>query len=330
MIKTPKFWYESEPDIRAQLLKPVASLYAFGRRHHYSKIALGSLRAASKIICVGNVTAGGAGKTPVAAALYHLLEDMGMLPALVSRGYGGALEGPVMVDAEHHTADDVGDEPLMLSQQGLKVWIGKNRRHVVTVVEEMSDVILLDDGYQNPSVVKDLHILVIDGAVGFGNGCLLPAGPLREKPAEALARADMVIIIGADRTGLREMIRKNYPDCNLVGAKLVPDKKLMARLAGASCHAFAGIGRPGKFFEMLRGFNIKLDKCLAFADHHPYRTADLEPLLDGRQGQKILTTVKDYVRLPAALHPQVTPIKVALHFDDVEMVKSLLSRKAGG
>lgn len=327
MMKTPEFWYDAKPGLLAKLLKPLAALYAWARDHHYKKAGLSPLRSSSKVICIGNVTAGGAGKTPVAAALYTILEDMDLLPALVSRGYGGTLEGPVMVDTDYHAAAEVGDEPLMLSQQGLKVWVGKNRRHAVTIVEEMSGLILLDDGYQNPSVHKDMHILVIDGQTGFGNGCLLPAGPLREKPETALARADMVIIIGQDRSGVGKYITGLGVDCPLIKADLVPDPKLMARLKGRHCRAFAGIGRPEKFFSMLRNHDVTITEYQAFADHHPYRKSDLGALLENRGDQKVLTTAKDYVRLPAAIRNNVTPVPVMLQFESPALLKSLVSRK---
>lgn len=327
MIKTPAFWYDPKPGLPARLLKPVAAVYGWARDHHYKRSGLSPLQSSAKVICIGNVTTGGAGKTPVAAAIYEILEDMDFLPALVSRGYGGTLAGPVMVDSDYHTAAEVGDEPLMLSQQGLKVWVSKNRRHAVTIVEEMSGVMLLDDGYQNPSVNKDMHILVIDGETGFGNGCLLPAGPLRETPAAALNRADMVIIIGRDRTGVGQYISGLGLKCPVLGAALIPDPKLITRLKDRNCRAFAGIGRPEKFFTMLRDHGVKVTKTQAFADHHPYRKADLDALLENRGDHKILTTAKDYVRLPSAIRNTIVPVPVTLKFESPALLKSLLSRK---
>ena len=243
-MRAPDFWYGqgASASLTAALLSPLGVLYG----------AIGRLRRAvvqpydcgRPVVCVGNLVAGGAGKTPVALSLVTALQRRGLSVHCLSRGYGGRESGPLRVDREHHSYREVGDEPLLLAAQA-PTWIARDRaagaRAAVTAGAE---VIVMDDGFQNPSVKKTLSLLVIDGAVGLGNGRLIPAGPLREAPSAGLARAQAAVILGQDRRGLASQLPTQLP---VLDAALMPPAKGWTP-AGQRFLAFAGIGRPEKFF----------------------------------------------------------------------------------
>ena len=259
------------------------------------------------------------------------LAARGVSAHVVSRGYGGRIVGPHLVDPLDDTAVDVGDEPLMLAARGL-VWIARDRAAGATrAAEGGAPLILLDDGFQNPGLAKDAAILMVDAVAGFGNGRVIPAGPLREPVAEGLARADLIVLVGAPEARARATRRwLDLQDVPMVGAQLVPLKTGWP-LEGEDVVAFAGIGRPEKFFDTVRSMGANLIATHAFPDHHSYPPRIVRRLIaEARQsGAVAVTTEKDAVRLPADLRGEVVTIQVSLELEDWSAVDDLLARLLG-
>jgi tetraacyldisaccharide 4'-kinase len=275
------------------------------------------------VLCVGNPTVGGSGKTPTALALARLLMDAGERPFLLSRGYGGRLSGPVRVDTEHHRADDVGDEPLLLAR-GAPTVIARDRVAGARVARAAgASVIVLDDGFQNPALAKDLSILVIDGRRGTGNGRVFPAGPLRAPLAAQFERAHAVLIIGDGPAGAMTAHDAELRGLTVFRGRLVPDSASVAALAGGRVLAFAGIGDPEKFFATLRDAGIDVVIARGFPDHHRFTAGEAAALVAeaDRAGLTLVTTEKDFVRLAykralAALAARSRALPVALEIEE--------------
>jgi tetraacyldisaccharide 4'-kinase len=319
-LLTPEFW--ARAGLIPDLLQPLAWAYAAAgaARHAWTD----PWRAPVPVICVGNLVAGGAGKTPVAIALARRLQASGIALHLLSRGYGGSLAGPIAVDRARHDAAQVGDEALLLAAAA-PAWIARDRvAGAKAAVAAGAQCLLLDDGLQNPTLAKDLALLVIDGAYGFGNRRVLPAGPLREPLDTGLARADAVVLMGEDRAGVTPLLAGK----TVLRARLVPENA--AAFAGRTAVAFAGIGRPAKFFATLEAIGARLAARHAFPDHHPYRAAELQRLLaDAEAAHAVLvTTAKDAVRLPVEWRSHVEVLRVTAQFDDPTAVDRLLDQAA--
>lgn len=294
-MKAPAFWWDRTPGAIARLLLPFGALYgALTAR----RMARDGARADVPVICIGNFTAGGAGKTPTAIALAKALEARGERPVFLSRGYGGRVTQPTLVDRMTHSAAEVGDEPLLLAEAAPTI-VAADRVAGARLAAAEGSVILMDDGMQNPALAKDFTLAVIDGGAGFGNGLCLPAGPLRAPVAAQMAHVDALIAIGLG-SGITEAVALGAEGQKPVfRSTLTTDPAVADWLAGRRVIAFAGIGRPQKFFEMLLGYYAKLDGVHPFADHHPYSEADaamLRGLAAARQ-VAIVTTEKDRVRL---------------------------------
>jgi tetraacyldisaccharide 4'-kinase len=315
MLKSPKFWFKDK-GLLSLLLYPLSFIYAVCDRIVFWRRSKNTFKSSAKVICVGNITVGGSGKTPVVEKLCEFFERDAVSHSVVSRGYGGEKIGPLMVDVQRDSAKDVGDEPLMLAKQGHNVWVGKNRKVTIEHAEDMASVLIMDDGFQNPVVKKDLNILVFDGGVGIGNGLHLPAGPLRETLAHAVKRSDVAIIIGSDKTNLAARIQKENDKLKVFKAFMVPDKNVLRRMQKKRVVAFAGIGRPEKFFSMLRNYGIKLIDSFSFADHKVYSEWELARVMAHRDTASIVTTTKDFVRVPQKFRPYVTSIPATLEFED--------------
>ncbi|MGO4127763.1 tetraacyldisaccharide 4'-kinase [Inquilinus sp. YAF38] len=325
-MKTPGFWYRPEATPAARLLAPAGALYDLASRLRRALVK--PQRAPVPVICVGNLVAGGAGKTPVALALARRLAEIGIAVHVLSRGHGGSLAGPVRVD--RHSAAEVGDEPLLLARAA-PAWISRDRPAGARAAAAAgAQLILMDDGFQNPSLAKDLSFLVVDGTSGFGNGRILPAGPLREHPEHGLARADALVIMGPDRAGIRVLAARHGPPGRLglpaLGARLVPSPEDAARLRGRKVLAFAGIGRPEKFFATLAELGAEIAGAVPYPDHHAYTPDEVMRLVETAQerGAVPVTTEKDLVRLPPEARPMVEALRVELVWDDPAAVDAVL------
>jgi len=319
---TPRFWQEGKNDWRSFALIPFAKIYAWktAKRLQNSK----NWKAPFPVISVGNIVVGGSGKTPVTMALADRFRRQGHTPHVVLRGYGGCLSGPVRVDANKHSFGDVGDEAL-LHATVTPTWVSRDRKlGVEAAIAAGADIILLDDAHQNPDVAKTISFVVVDAGFGLGNGRVIPAGPLREPAAVGFARADAVIVIGE---GSNDVSPKGVPKLDAI---LVPDAS-NSLAAGANLLAFAGIGRPDKFFETLRVFGHSVAETVAFPDHHPFSENDGQKLT-ARAAQldaQLVTTTKDWVRLPSGLQAITVPFGVHIEWCDESMVDALLEKAMG-
>ena len=318
-MRAPDFWTRPAGLLSAALA-PLAAAYDLAGRLRRSLVR--PTRVAVPVLCVGNLVAGGAGKTPVAIALAERLAGRGRAPHLISRGYGGREAGPLRIDPAAHSAARVGDEPLLLARVA-PAWVARDRvAGARAAIDAGADCLLLDDGFQNPRLAKDLSLVVVDGESGFGNGRVMPAGPLRESIAQGLARADAVVLIGDDS---RDLASRLPPGLPLLHARLLPAAEA-EDLRGEAVLAFAGIGRPEKLFATLRGLGARLVESRAFPDHHPYSTAEVEALLTAAAdlGAVAVTTEKDAVRLPSAQRARVRSLGVVLQWADETALDSLL------
>ena len=318
-MRAPEFW--AEDGALPRLLDPLGRLYGLAGRAR--RLCITPQPAPVPAICVGNLTVGGAGKTPVALALAARLLAAGERPHLVTRGYGGRARGPLRVDPTRHDSLLVGDEALLLAALA-PTWVARDRLAGARAAAAAgANIVILDDGLQNPRFAPDLAFVVIDGDYGFGNGRLLPAGPLREPVAAGLGRAHAAIRLGGGASGKARPLLAGLP---CLAAELRPTADAPP-LAGRLVLAFAGIGRPQKLFATLRKAGAVLVDGVAFPDHHRYRRAEVERLLAqaARVGAMCVTTAKDAVRLPADLRTRVMVLPVAVSWRDPAKLDRLLA-----
>lgn len=303
------------------LLAPFGAAYGRVARHRCRQSK--PWRAPVPVGCVGNLVVGGTGKTPLCIAIGERLRERGLDLHFLSRGYGGALRGPLRVRPDDHDAEQVGDEPLLLAAAG-PTWIARQRpAGIRAAVAAGAEAIVMDDGFQNPSVIKDVAIIVVDGLRGFGNGRVFPAGPLREPVAQGLGRADAVVVVGVDQTGVAERLG----DLPVLRARLEPVPEVERRLQNREVVAFAGIGHPEKFFETLRQMGCSIHAAHAFADHHVYRPKELDAILREAQAAAAVpvTTAKDAARLPRGFAERVEVLPVAVVWEDEAAIDRLLA-----
>jgi tetraacyldisaccharide 4'-kinase len=320
-VRAPSFWWQ-EPATATALLSPIATVYGAVAA---ARLRRNGERAGVPVLCVGNPTVGGSGKTPTSLALARLLIEAGERPFLLSRGYGGRLAGPVRVDPQHHRADDVGDEPLLLARCAPTV-IARDRAAGARFARGAgASVIVLDDGFQNPSLAKDLSILVIDARRTIGNGLVFPAGPLRAPLTAQFDRAQAMLTIGDGPATATIESAAALRGLSLFRATLMPDAASVATLKGSRVLAFAGIGDPEKFFATVADAGVAVAATRSFPDHHRYRRRELAALRSAaaRDGLVLLTTEKDRARLGERVLP-VTALPVTLAFADEGAFKSLL------
>jgi len=312
MRAAPVFW-RKPPGFLAHVLSPVGVAYDTAGR--LRRVMSRPQRPPVPVVCIGNLVAGGAGKTPVALALSNWFTERGVQLHAVTRGYGGRLRGPVRVDPNRHDASAVGDEALLLAMHA-PCWVARARAAGVrAAVAEGAGAILLDDGFQNPTVPKTLGLIVVDAGYGFGNERVIPAGPLRENLRRGFARADAVVLLAA-KGEASDSGRLQTCGVPLLPAVLEP--VFGERLAGARLLAFAGIGRPEKFFVTLRALGADLVGARAFPDHHPFRVSELEALRNDaeRAGARLITTTKDIVRVPLVQRAGIEVLDVRIRWLD--------------
>lgn len=321
-VRTPDFWQRD--GVRARALAPAAWVYG-----GVAAIRRRAARPASPpvpVVCIGNLVAGGAGKTPVALALGGMLAASGHAPHFLSRGYGGGTKGPLRVDLRRHGADDVGDEALLLARVAPS-WVSADRRAGADAAARGgAALVVMDDGHQNATVAKAYSIVVVDGAHGFGNGRLLPAGPLREPVRAGLARADAAVVIGPDERGIGGALPAGL---RALGGRLAPSGG-SAEIAGKPVVAFAGIARPEKFFATLREIGCRIERAQGFPDHHRFREAEIAALVETarRLGAVAVTTAKDAVRLPPTLRGAVQVLNIAVEWENPAAADALIEEIA--
>ena len=332
----PTWWYDPAPRWQTTALAPLAFVYgAVAVRRHKSATPY---RSSLPVICVGNFTAGGTGKTPMSLAVARIVRELGAEPWFLSRGYGGRLDGQERVDPARHAAAEVGDEPLLLAAHAPTV-ISRDRRLGAEFIARQNPgnaVIIMDDGLQNPALFKDLSIAVVDAKRGLGNGDVIPAGPLRAPMAFQMSLADVIVINGTDGKAARQLGDIKGPASPvLLSAHTVP-RSDTTWLNGATIVAYAGIANPSRFFEMLESLGARVVERLTFADHQTLSTADAARLLDLAQerGAQLVTTEKDFARLAglgdsrAALRDasKTLPIAIQLPANDAVILKDKIAK----
>ncbi len=318
-MRAPDFWQRTS--LASRVLAPAGCAMALAGR--LRRQAAVPVRLDVPVICVGNVVAGGAGKTPVALALARALSEVRVAAHFLLRGYGGRLTGPVLVNPDIHGAEDVGDEALLLAATG-PTWVARDRAAGgLAAVRAGAGAVVMDDGFQNPSLAQSLPLLVVDGAYGFGNGYVMPAGPLREPLGDALARAAAVVLMGDDEAGIADDLARRA-DIPVICASLTATDN---SLAGKRVVAFAGIGRPEKFFASLSTLPCTVAAARAFPDHHRYRSAELAALrhLAEQQDAILVTTAKDAVRLGPEAMAGIRILPVQVTWQDENAIRGLLA-----
>ena len=326
----PAFWYRPSSWM-SRFLMPLGAIYGVIASHRLQREGLD---AGIPVLCVGNYHVGGAGKTPTVLALAKLLGELGETPVVLSRGYGGQLRGPILVDLERHAAADVGDEPLMMART-IPVVVARDRIDGVALARaQRASIILMDDGFQNPAIAKDASLIVIDGARGLGNACVFPAGPLRAPLPPQLARTDALIVIGdgvGAGTVAAAVAARGKP---VLRAHLRSGEASVASLRGKRVLAFAGIGDPSRFFRTLRANGIEVVMERAFADHHPFSENQIEMLREEarRDGLTLVTTEKDLARLRGRNGLpewawEIVPFAVTLEFDDAVRLRKFVAEQ---
>ena len=315
----PLFWYRPR-GMASRLLAPLEWIWTNTTRRRLKNGAWEKLDV--PVICVGNINVGGTGKTPTVIALLEIFANFGIVAHVVSRGHGGSESGPLQVNERIHTADQVGDEPLLIAAFG-PCWVAKDRTDGAKVaISAGAQVILMDDGFQNPSLAKDLSIVIVDAEIGFGNCRVMPAGPLREPLSDGLKRADIVVAIGTPAAQKRLAAQIDIP----VWRGELRSLETGMDWAGTRFIAFAGIGRPGKFFTTLENLGANVIATHAFPDHAPYSDTILQRLKSeaSAKSAQLVTTEKDMARLPADFRRDVLALPVRLVFNDPDTVKSTL------
>ena len=333
-MREPAFWWHP-PSWQSRLLTPVASLYGSiaSRRMQRAGGTVGL-----PVICVGNYHVGGAGKTPVALALTSMLRARGERPFLLSRGYGGRLHGPVVVDTVRHTARDVGDELLLLARAAPAILARDRMAGALLARTAGASVIIMDDGFQNPALRKDLSLIVMDAQRGVGNGAVFPSGPLRAPLAAQIARTDAIIIVGngthadSSRPDFSSVTGHCKSAIPMIAAHIVPEETSLTALRGKRLLAFAGIGDPQRFFATLTASGLDVVAKQSFPDHHPFGVAEMRRLAaKALQGDlTMVTTEKDWVRIAtnsemSSLMPEIFPFAVKIAFNDVTLLEQKIS-----
>ena len=330
-MREPSFWWRG-PGLRPGCSAPLAAVYGAVAR---ARLARRGRPAGVPVVCIGNLTVGGAGKTPTALAVARMLVAAGERPVFLSRGYGGTLAGPLRVDPVRHRAFEVGDEPLLLARAAPTI-VARDRVEGASMVADPA-VIVMDDGFQNPSLAKDFSVLVVDARRGIGNGRVIPAGPLRAPLDAQLARAHALVVVGTLARDPDIVAWARARAIPIFAARLEPDTDFISTLGGGRVLAFAGIGDPQKFFASLADAGITVASTRSFPDHHRYTRGEARALCDeaDRDGLVLVTTEKDLARLTgdeegALLAVRARALPVTLAVERAESLKSLLLERIAG
>ncbi|HJS45058.1 MAG TPA: tetraacyldisaccharide 4'-kinase, partial [Rhizomicrobium sp.] len=309
-MRAPDFWRRR--GLIGGLLAPLGTLY--GATVAFKARRAKPFDAGIPVVCVGNLTAGGSGKTPVAIAVAEMLRAKGHRPYFLTRGYGGSEGGPALA-SPGHSAQMMGDEALLLARAAPAIVARDRAAGAKLAREKGATIIVMDDGHQNFTLRKDLSLVVVDAETGFGNGYQIPAGPLREPVAQGLARADAVVLVGdgaPDLAGFRGPVLRVH---------LKPDG---VAFADKQVFAFAGIGRPEKFAAALEASGATVTGRCFFADHHPYGEDEILRLKAAAKDAMLVTTEKDFVRLTASQREGIRVLKIAAAFDEPAVLSGLL------
>jgi tetraacyldisaccharide 4'-kinase len=324
-MRAPAFWWQPG---RGRLLSPLAAVYGAAA---WWRMRSRGRDAGVPVICLGNLTVGGGGKTPTALAVGRLLLAAHTRPFFLSRGYGGRLGGPVLVNPSDHKAADVGDEPLLLARLASTIVARDRVAGAAAARARGANVIVMDDGFQNPSLKKDLSILVIDGTRGIGNRRIIPAGPLRAPLGSQLKRAHALVLVGPPDGAASVIKAAHRRRLALFHAHLEPDRSTLAALNGRRVLAFAGIADPEKFFATLTAAGIVVAERQSFADHHAYSVTEARMLMAHADDQNLvlITTEKDQARLLgdpklAALADRTLVLPVRLVVEEEEAFRQMV------
>jgi tetraacyldisaccharide 4'-kinase len=331
-MREPPFWWRA-PGWPAQLLKPAAAVYGAIAE---ARMRRPGERAGVPVICVGNLTVGGGGKTPTAIAIARLLLQAGLRPVFLTRGYGGRLAGPARVDPAAPAAE-VGDEPLLLARTAPTIVARDRLAGARAARQQPADAIVMDDGLQNPALVKDAALVALDGRRGVGNALVFPAGPLRAPLSTQLERAHAILLIGEPGESAAAVVREGEGrGLALFAARIEPAPDAVAELKGHEALAFAGIADPGKFFATLARAGVTAAAEIGFPDHHRYSAADAARLLARarRDGLQLVSTEKDMARLQgdaalAELAARSKALPVGLVIEESERFRAFLRERAG-
>ncbi len=338
-LDEPAWWYGAgaRDGYAARALAPLGHAYGWLAEARFKRYE--PYRATCPVICIGNFTAGGTGKTPLALLIAERLLAVGLAPVCLARGYGGRKAGPAWVAPHLDTADDVGDEPLLLAAAA-PTMVARDRRAGARLIEEEAKagtVIVMDDGLQNPSIAKDLSIAVVDGARGLGNGRVIPAGPLRGPLEFQLGLVDCIVVNAPGEGTIVDDLKRGFPGPVLAAeAKPTGD---VTWLEEAPVVAYAGIGNPERFFRLLERLGTRVEVTHAFPDHHAFTDADAERLLDAanEKGAVLVTTEKDLARLAGSsgecgrlqARSRAVPIRLAFDERDLVRLESLIEAAVG-
>jgi tetraacyldisaccharide 4'-kinase len=336
-LDEPAWWYGAGHRLAPKFLQPIGALWGGIATRAYERTT--AYRSRLPVICIGNFTAGGTGKTPLAIHVGDALHRLGRSAVFLTRGYGGRLKGPHWVDTAADTATDVGDEPLLLARQAPTL-VSRDRAagaHAIEAGGRAADVIIMDDGLQNPALAKDLVLAVVDGRRGLGNGRVMPAGPLRAPLNFQFQLADAIVVNephdpSSASAAVTDWLKQRFPGPVLTATVAAAEEA--SWLDGANVIAFAGIGVPQRFFDLLRRCGANVVHALPFPDHHPFGEVDAGRLLNlaSAHSAVLVTTEKDMFRMDGSgmrtgeLKAASRPIPVAMRFGerDTERLKALL------
>ncbi|MBD5405546.1 tetraacyldisaccharide 4'-kinase [bacterium] len=323
-LTEPKYFYKKWGI--STLLFPLSLLYRFG--DNLNRAFSHPYKSKAKVICIGNIVLGGVGKTPIVIEIIKYFLSKNIRVGVISRGYGGTLSSntPIIVDTKKYTGSEIGDEPYLVASKfkNVPVCICKDRKKAAKLLENKVDVIIMDDGFQNYKLKKDIRIAVFDGIDGIGNGYIFPAGPLRQSLKSGLKGVNLAIIMRKNNPQLENKIKKY--GISVINGKTVPTSNLK-EYKGKKVIAFAGIGKPQKFYKTLTDNDIKIIQKINFPDHYLYTEEDIKKLKNLAKSKKlpILTTMKDYVKIPDSDKKNFTPIDIEVKFDNEKVLFKTLS-----